>query len=243
MRRDRRGLVLAILGVLGLLACAGVYLSLLGAAPAAVGGPFTLADGQGRPRSDAEFRGRYMMIFFGYTGCTDICPQTLTEMSEALDAVDPQATRIQPIFITVDPARDTPERLRRYTAAFSPHLIGLTGTAGQLDAVERRFHVVVEPQRGGSEAVDHSAVIYLLGPDGDFIAPIPADASRVAMQAVLRRYLEPPASAKAEVSVSKGEPLVGFGAKPQLFLVATPATQTRRSTIRAPAAPSRPSPA
>ena len=176
-----------------LLACAGAYRSLLGPAPSSsVGGPFTLADSDGQPRSDRSFRGRYMLIFFGYTGCTDICPQTLTEMSEALGRLDPDAARIQPIFITVDPARDTPDRLRRYTGAFSPHLIGLTGTPGQLDSVERRFHVVVEPQTAGRAEVDHTAVLYLLGPDGDFLAPIPADASRVAMQAALRRYVSPP---------------------------------------------------
>ncbi len=162
---------------------------MLGPSPG-IGGPFTLADGSGRVRSDKSFRGRYMLIFFGYTGCTDICPQTLTEMSEALDQLDPDATRIQPIFITVDPAHDTPDRLRRYTGAFSPHLIGLTGTPDQLDNVERRFHVVVGTQAvGGRTEVDHSAVIFLLGPDGDFLAPIPADANRMAMQEALRRYV------------------------------------------------------
>ena len=190
-RRDRAGLVLATAGVLVLLLCAGLYRSMLGPGPSTViGGPFTLADSTGTPRSDASFRGRYMMIFFGYTGCTDICPQTLTEMSEALDRFDPDATRVQPIFITVDPKHDTPDRLRHYVTAFSPHLIGLTGTTQQLDAIERRFHVVVEPDPdGGKSGLDHSAVIYLLGPRGDFLAPIPADASRTVMQSTLRRFV------------------------------------------------------
>ena len=193
-RRDRRGLLAATGGVLLLLAGAGAYRHLLGVAPSpGIGGPFVLADSDGQPRSDRSFRGRYMLIFFGYTGCTDICPQTLTEMSEALGRLDPDAVRIQPIFITVDPARDTPDRLRRYTGAFSPHLIGLTGTPGQLDRVERRFHVVVEREDSRTAELAHTAVLYLLGPDGGFLAPIPADADRVAMQAALRRYvLVPP---------------------------------------------------
>ena len=189
--RPRGGLALATAGVLVLLSCAGLYRSMLGPEPSTViGGPFTLADSTGTPRSDASFRGRYMMIFFGYTGCADICPQTLTEMSEALDRFDPDATRVQPIFITVDPKHDTPDRLRRYITAFSPHLIGLTGTTQQLDAIERRFHVVVEPEGGGGKGgLDHSAVIYLLGPRGDFLTPIPADASRTVMQSTLRRFV------------------------------------------------------
>ena len=190
-RRDRAGFVIATAGVLVLLLCAGVYRAMLGPGPSPVlGGPFTLADRAGPLRSDASFRGRYMMIFFGYTGCTDVCPQTLTEMSEALDRFDPDARRVQPIFITVDPKHDTPDRLRRYTVAFSPHLIGLTGTTRQLDAIERLFHVVVEPDpAGGRDGLDHSAVIYLLGPRGNFLAPIPADANRTVMQSTLRRFV------------------------------------------------------
>lgn len=158
-----------------------------------IGGPFTLVDSSGKPRSDDSFRGHYMLIFFGYTKCEDVCPKTLTEMSEALDQVDPNAKRIQPLFITVDPKRDTPARLREYTSAFSPNLIGLTGTAEQLGDVERRFHVVVEGASQGTKLdLDHSAVIYLLGPDGRFIAPLPATANRVALQAALNRYVPEP---------------------------------------------------
>ena len=193
VRRHRRGFLTTAAGTLLLLTAAAGMRALLApeaTAPAAIGGPFTLVDGNGRPRSDTSFRGRFMLVFFGYTNCTDLCPKTLTEMSEALGRVDPEARRVQPIFITVDPARDTPERVQRYVAAFSPTLIGLTGTADQLGAVERRFHVVVElDTEAGRAALDHSAVIFLLGPDGRFVAPIPADAGRGAMQATLNRYV------------------------------------------------------
>lgn len=190
-RRDRQGLAIVLGGVLFLLACAAGYRFLLGPTPSySIGGPFTLIDGQGQQRTDTSFRGRYMLIFFGYTNCTDVCPQTLTEMSAALDRIDPGARRVQPLFITVDPKNDTPARMRTYTSAFSPNLIGLTGTAHQLDDVEHLFHVVVEPDTvAGKDDFDHSAVIYLFGPDGRFIAPIPADANRTVLQAELRRYV------------------------------------------------------
>ena len=195
-QRDRRGMAAAVIGVLVLLACAAGYRSLLGPVPSvAVGGPFTLVDDQGRTRHADSFHGRYMLVFFGYTHCTDVCPQTLTEISEALDTVDPDAKRIQPLFVTIDPTHDTPARLRAYTAAFSPTLIGLTGTASQLGAVERQFHVVVEPDpSNGRDGFDHSALIYLLGPDGRFIAPLPAASDRTVLQAQLRRYVPMPAA-------------------------------------------------
>ena len=190
-RSERKGFAIATAGVLGLLACAGLYRQVLGAGPAAaIGGPFTLADSEGRPRSDTSFHGRYVLLFFGYTHCADVCPRTLTEMSEALDQFDPDARRVQPVFITIDPARDTPDRLRHYITGFSAHLVGLTGTTRQLDAVERLFHVVVEPDRaGGRDDFDHSAVIYLLDPQGNFLAPIPAEASRAVMQSTLHRLV------------------------------------------------------
>jgi len=182
----------AVGGALFLLACAAGYRSLLGPLPSpSIGGPFTLVDNHGQTRSDFSFRGRYMLIFFGYTRCTDVCPQMLTEMSEALGTLDPGARRIQPLFITVDP-NDTPAR-HTYTASFSPRLVGLTGTADQLGAVERLFHVVVEPDSAdGKDDFGHSALIYLLGPDGKFIAPVSADANRAVTQAVLRRYTRSP---------------------------------------------------
>jgi protein SCO1 len=192
-RRDRRGLLLATGGVLALLACAGGVRLLVRPElpqPTAVGGPFRLAAAGGGEQSDQNFRGRYMLIFFGYTGCTDICPQTLTEMSEALDRIDPEARRIQPIFITVDPARDTPDKLQRYAGAFSPHLLALTGTPDAVGEVERRFHVAVQidPDGHGTD-IDHSAVLFLMGTHGEFLAPIPADASRNEMLAALKRFV------------------------------------------------------
>ena len=190
---DRRGLIAVIGGLILLLICSAGYRPLLGrvaSSASSIDGSFSLVDAQGRDRSNASFRGRYMLIFFGYTTCADVCPQTLTEMSEALDRIDPQADRIQPIFITIDPKHDTPERLRAYTAAFSRNLVGLTGTTAKLGDAERRFHVVAEPdQVDGTDGFDHSAVLYLLGPDGRFIAPLSADADRTVLQAELQRYV------------------------------------------------------
>lgn len=194
-RRDRKALLVAGSLVFLLLMLAGSYRMLLGPAPApAIGGPFSLRDADGVPRTDSSFRGRYMLIFFGYTQCKDVCPHALTEMSEALNRVDPLASRIQPLFITVDPARDTPAALRRYVAAFSPYLIGLTGTNVQLTEVWRDFHVIVQPVSltNGEEDLDHSAALYLMDPAGRFLAPIAATASRSVMQATLQRYVHLP---------------------------------------------------
>src|SRR4029077_7237917 len=97
-----------------------------------VGGPFTLRDGNGRTVTERDFRGKYMLVYFGYTFCPDVCPTTLNEMSEALDRLGPKADRVQPIFITVDPKRDTPAVVKQYVTAFTPRLIGLTGTPEQI---------------------------------------------------------------------------------------------------------------
>ena len=174
----------------GLLAAAGLVRWWLGIAPdASVGGNFTLVASDGRAVTQASFDHRALLIYFGYSACDDVCPQTLTQLSEALDRLGPLADRIQPLFITVDPRRDTPERLRRYLSAFSPRLVGLTGSPTQLAQVEREFHVVsrngaVAPD--GSYDVDHSSVLYLVATDGRPVRLLPADAQAAALADSLR---------------------------------------------------------
>ena len=117
------GLVVAVL-ILG----TGAFMWLSGGGTASlVGGPFTLQDGSGRQVTDRDFRGKYMLVYFGYTFCPDVCPTTLNEVADALDRSGSKADRLQPIFITVDPKRDTPAVVKQYVAAFTPRLIGLTG--------------------------------------------------------------------------------------------------------------------
>ena len=122
-----------------------------------------------------------MLLYFGYTSCQDVCPVTMTAVGDALDVLGPKAARVQPLFVTVDPQRDTPDVLRRYLMPFSPRLVGLTGTPGQLRQMEQSYRVAstVHPGAMGTAGytIDHSSVLYLIGPDGRYIAPIRADES------------------------------------------------------------------
>jgi protein SCO1/2 len=172
-----------------LLGGAGVLLLASGSLRPApiIGGAFTLRDGAGRTVSQADLRGRYALIYFGYTDCPDICPTTLGQMAAALARLGPLADRVQPVFITVDPKRDTPEVMARYAAAISPRLLALTGSAAAIDAAERAYHIKAVPAADG--ALDHSAVIYLMGPDGRLLAPIPADTPAPEMASAIARFL------------------------------------------------------
>ena len=138
----------------------------------AVGGPFQLIDQDGKPRGSADFRGKYMLIYFGYSFCPDVCPTTLGVMAQALDKMGIDANRIVPIFITIDPARDTPSILKTYMAAFGPRFVGLTGSASAITAVEKDYRVYAkkQPLPGGVYGMDHSSVIYLMGPDGKLVS-------------------------------------------------------------------------
>jgi protein SCO1/2 len=137
-----------------------------------LGGPFTLTDQNGMRRSDSEFRGKYMLVFFGYTFCPDVCPTTLAVMSAALDKMGKNADRIVPIFITVDPDRDTPDVLKAYLSAFSPRFVGLTGSEDEIAAATKAYRVYVQlhKEEGENYSVDHSGVVYLMDRMGAFLA-------------------------------------------------------------------------
>ena len=135
---------------------------------------YLLMDTQGRAVSDQDFPGHFQLIAFGYTFCPDICPTTLAEMLLVMEKLGKQAERLQPLFVTVDPERDTPEVLSRYTAYFHPRIIGLTGSPELVRRVADHFKVRYEKHwEPGAEknrySVDHSAGMYLLGPDGRFL--------------------------------------------------------------------------
>src|SRR5437763_1636152 len=139
---------------------------------AEVGGPFRLVDQHGRTRTDAEFRGRWMLVYFGYTNCPDVCPTTLALMSDVLKQLGGRASRLAPLFITLDPAHDTPHLLKLYLDSFDPRFIGLTGTEAQTAAVAKEYRVyrVKRPLKDGGYSLDHSSVICLMGTDGKFAA-------------------------------------------------------------------------
>ncbi len=142
-----------------------------------VGGPFHLIDQNGNAVSDADYRGRYMLIYFGYSFCPDVCPTTLGVMAQALDRLGPErARRIVPIFITIDPQRDTPKVLAEYMKAFGPSFIGLTGRDAAIKDAEKKYRVyaVKKPLpsssgSGGAYGMDHSSVLYLMGPNGKLV--------------------------------------------------------------------------
>ena len=137
---------------------------------ALVGGPFKLIDQDGRTRTDADYRGRFVLLYFGYSFCPDVCPTTLAEMGNALDRLGPRRARVVPMFVTVDPERDTPSVLKAYMKSFGPDFVGLTGDGTHIKQVAREYHVYIakHPLPGGNYAMDHSGVIYLMGPDGKF---------------------------------------------------------------------------
>ena len=185
-------------GAAGILVVAGLAIYLFGApAPvrdaAAIGGPFSLTDGAGKPVTDTTFRGRFMLVYFGYTFCPDVCPTTLNDVAQALDKLGGRADRIAPLFITVDPARDTPEVVRQYAAAFSPRLEGLTGTAEQVATVAHEYRVYYAPHKTGPNpgdyTMDHSSILYVMSPAGAFLGIVPADEGPDKMAADLAKYI------------------------------------------------------
>jgi cytochrome oxidase Cu insertion factor (SCO1/SenC/PrrC family) len=147
------------------------------------GGSFSLTDQYGMRRTDMDFRGKYMLIFFGYTYCPDVCPTTLAVETEALDKLGAGASRIVPIFVSVDPKRDTPDKLKSYLSSFDakqpstrPNFVGLTGTdeeianAAKAYRVYYRAHIDGRAQDGSDYSIDHTGDVYLMSPEGKFVA-------------------------------------------------------------------------
>jgi len=137
-----------------------------------LGGPFVLIDQNGARKTEADFRGKYMLVFFGYTYCPDVCPTTLAVIQAALDKMGRQAERIVPVFITVDPKRDTPEAMKTYLSSFSSRFVGLTGTPEEIASVAKEYRVFYRINGGERDnyTVDHSGVVYLMKPDGTYLA-------------------------------------------------------------------------
>jgi len=140
----------------------------------AIGGPFALTDHNGNEVTDASFHGKFMLVFFGYTYCPDVCPTALTDISDAMDSLGDAAEKITPVFISVDPARDTPEHLKEYASYFHPRLVAMTGSEQAIKTVAKSYRVYYakaksEDEDPDSYLIDHSSIIYLMGPDGNFM--------------------------------------------------------------------------
>jgi protein SCO1 len=158
-----------------------------------VGGPFSLQNGDGKTVTDADFRGQYMLVYFGYTFCPDVCPTTLNAVADAMDKLGPDAAHVRPVFITVDPKRDTPPVVKQFAAAFGPSVVGLTGSADQIAKVATEYRVYYAEHRTGpgpnDYTMDHSSVLYLMDPKGRFVAPIPADQTGQEIASSLRKLM------------------------------------------------------
>ncbi|WP_198669002.1 SCO family protein [Elioraea thermophila] len=165
------------------------------ALPAGVtlGGPFALTDETGARVTNETFRGRFMLIYFGFTYCPDVCPTELAKMAAALDLLGAEAEEVVPILITVDPERDTPAALAQYTDLFHPRLVGLTGTEAEIAAAARAYRAYYAKVRTGpgpdEYTMDHSAFIYLMGRQGEFIALFNPQTTPEQMAEAMRRAI------------------------------------------------------
>ena len=169
---------LAALVILG----AGVFLALTlrdnprGAAgtvlASAIGGPFRLTDQNGKTVTDADLKGKWSLVYFGYTHCPDACPTALNDISIALEDLGTKRDAVRPVFITVDPERDTPEALKAYVTSFDAPILALTGTPEQVAQAAKGYRVYYakHPEAGGDYSMDHSSVIYVMDPQGRFTA-------------------------------------------------------------------------
>jgi protein SCO1 len=161
-------------------------------ATAPTGGDFTLDGAQGAV-SLHDFKGKVVVLYFGYTYCPDICPTSLSILAQALGSLSPtELARVQPIFVSVDPQRDTVARLAEYAVFFHPSILGLTGTPQRLKEIADRYGVAYAMHgdtSGGSYTVDHSALTYLIDPDGKLVASLPHGTPAGQLLTEIRQYL------------------------------------------------------
>ena len=157
-----------------------------------IGGPFALTDHNGTRLTDADFRGKLMLVYFGFTFCPDICPTDLQQMALAVDQLGPAGETVQPVFITVDPARDTVEHLKDYMALFHPRFVGLTGDAAAIRQAARAYRVYyekVEREDKSDYTLDHSVFIYLIDRDGRYLGFFPPGTSAERLAETMRSHL------------------------------------------------------
>src|ERR1700679_1055650 len=160
-----------------------------------VGGPFSLTDQTGRRHNDTEFRGKLLIIYFGYTYCPDVCPTELQQIGLAVEHLGDVGSAVQPLFITIDPARDTPEVLAQYVPSFHPRLLGLTGTSDEIAAVAQEFKVVYtkyQPSDGGPYLIDHTGFVYIVDRSGKYRGFFPPGTPEDRMREMIKAILGQP---------------------------------------------------
>ena len=160
----------AILATSGLSACDRTEPN----ASVQIGGPFQLVDADGRPVTEKSLLGKPTAMFFGFTFCPEVCPTTLAEMTASLNALGPKADKLNVVFVSVDPERDTPAQMKAYLSNFDPRIQGFTGSVANIDAIAKAYRVYHRkvPMDGGGYTVDHSAAVYLVDKTGRFVEPI-----------------------------------------------------------------------
>ncbi len=158
-----------------------------------IGGPFTMVNQDGVGVTDEDFRGKYTLLYFGYTNCPDICPTDLQTIGFALDDLGDDGKKITPVFVTTDPDRDTVEVMREYVALFHPRLVGLTGTAADIKQITHVYGIFHQHSHDDGTSteylIDHSTTMYLMGPDGKYVTHMRAGMSAEEMVAALKSHL------------------------------------------------------
>jgi cytochrome oxidase Cu insertion factor (SCO1/SenC/PrrC family) len=197
MRWKLMGLVVA--GAIALLAAGGWVLESWLAAPqpsqgkALIESEFSLADHTGKPVTDEDFEGKWQLVFFGFTSCPDVCPTTLIEVSAILEELGDHAQQVTPLFMSVDPERDTPEVMAEYVANFDPRIVGLTGSSEQIKQAARAFRAyyakVEQEGQPDGYTMDHSAFLYLMDPEGDYATHFSPNDEPVTVADKIRAYL------------------------------------------------------
>ena len=195
--RTTRLLLILSAFLAGLVLCFAVVLLVTGRgnAPlantsAAIGGPFRLTDQNGNTISDQDLKGRPFLVFFGFTHCPEVCPTALADISQIMDTLGPDAGKLNAVFVTVDPERDTPAVLKDYLSSFNPRLVGIGGDADALAAVAKAYRVYYKkvPLKDGDYTMDHTAIVYLMDKTGAFVAPFSLKRRPEDAAADLRRY-------------------------------------------------------
>jgi protein SCO1/2 len=189
----RAGLV--VLGIILAPVLGGQPTAGAAATPTTVGGPFTLTASDGSLVTEQSYRGKWLLVFFGYTFCPNTCPTTLIEIAHTLEELGPAASSLQAVFVSVDPQRDTPDVVGAFTRSFDPRIAGLTGTPAQVADIAQAYGAYYAPHRTGPGAddyvVDHGTYIYLMDPQGAFVRAFDADTPGDRMAEILRKFVAP----------------------------------------------------
>lgn len=164
----------------------------VGSGTALIGGKFTLLNAKSQTVTEKDFAGKYMLVYFGFTHCPDICPTGLLLINNAIDQLGKQGEKVVPIFISLDPERDTPKAMGSYTPHFGERIVGLTGSPEQIRQVAEAYKVYyrkAETGKNGEYLIDHSGYMYLMGPDGRYLAHFPHHISESALKDGLAKFL------------------------------------------------------